>query len=124
MSILNKLFGKKSCNCSCETEVKEEPKVQETNCSCGGVCNEVIEGNKMEIRVLGPGCKNCHTLEKNTLEAVNELGLNAELTHVTDFAEIAKYGIMSTPGLWVDGKVVSYGKVLTKDEIKTILEKL
>lgn len=120
MSIFDKLFGKKECGCSCGTEVKEEPKVQETSCSCEGT-NEV---NKMEIRVLGPGCKNCHTLEKNTLEAVNELGLDVKLTHVTDFAEIATYGIMSTPGLWVDGKVVSYGKVLSKDEIKELLKKL
>lgn len=120
MSIFDKLFGKKECGCSCGTEVKEEPKVQETSCSCEGTS----EVSKMEIRVLGPGCKNCHTLEKNTLEAVNELGLDVKLTHVTDFAEIATYGIMSTPGLWVDGKVVSYGKVLSKDEIKELLKKL
>lgn len=120
MSIFNKLFGKKECGCSCGTEVKEKPKIQEISCSCEGK----IEENKMEIRVLGPGCKNCHTLEKNTLEAVNELGLDVKLTHVTDFAEIATYGIMSTPGLWVDGKVVSYGKVLSKDEVKEILKKL
>lgn len=124
MSIFNKLFGKKECGCSCRTEVKEEPKVQETTCSCGGNCEGIVERNKMEIRVLGPRCKNCHTLEKNTLEAVNELGLDAKLTHVTDFAEIATYGIMSTPGLWIDGKIVSYGKVLPKDEIKEILKKL
>lgn len=116
MSILKKIFG----GCSCGTEVKEEPKVQETACSCGGTCNE----NKIEIRVLGPGCKNCHTLEKNTLEAVKDLGLEATISHITDFAEIAKYGIMSTPGLWIDGKVVSYGKVLSKDDIKRILEKI
>ena len=54
---------------------------------------------------------------------MNELGLDAKLTHVTDFAEIATYGIMSTPGLWIDGKIVSYGKVLPKDEIKEILKK-
>lgn len=118
MSIFNKLFGKKNCGCSCENEVKEEPKIQETSCSCNS------GEKKLEIRVLGPGCRNCHTLEKNTLEAVNELGLEVELTHITDFAEIAKYGIMSTPGLWIDGKIVSYGKVLTKEEIKTILERL
>ena len=50
--------------------------------------------------------------------------IDAKLTHVTDFAEIATYGIMSTPGLWIDGKIVSYGKVLPKDEIKEILKKL
>ncbi|WP_294530941.1 thioredoxin family protein [uncultured Fusobacterium sp.] len=120
MSILKKIFG----GCSCGTEVKEEPKVQETACSCGGACHEIVEGNKIEIRVLGPGCKNCHTLENNTLEAVKELNIEATISHITDFAEIAKYGIMSTPGLWIDGKVVSYGKVLSKDDIKRILEKI
>ena len=55
MSIFNKLFGKKECGCSCRTEVKEEPKVQETTCSCGGNCEGIVERNKMEIRVLGPG---------------------------------------------------------------------
>ena len=124
MSIFDKLFGKKECGCSCGTEVKEEPKVQETSCSCGGNCEGTNETSKMEIRILGPGCKNCHTLEKNTLEAVNELGLDVKLTHVTDFAEIATYGIMSTPGLCVDVKVVYYGKVLSKDEIKELLKKL
>lgn len=107
MSIFNKLFGRKGYDCS-----------------CGGACHETAEENRMEIRVLGAGCKNCHTLEKNTLEAVNELGLKVKLIHVTDFAEIAKYGIMSTPGLWIDGKIVSYGKVLSKDEVKEILEKI
>lgn len=121
MSILKKIFG--GCGCSCGTEVKEEPKVQETTCTCGS-CNSESEETKMEIRVLGPGCKNCQTLEKNTLEAVGEMKLDVKIVHVTDFAEIVKYGIMSTPGLWIDGKVVSYGKVLSKDEVKTILEKL
>lgn len=121
MSIFDKLFGKKSCGCSCEAEKKEEIKIQDSQCECGGNCQC---GDKIEIRILGSGCKNCNTLEKNTLEAVSELGLDVKLTHVTDFAEIAKYGIMSTSGLWVDGKVVSYGKVLSKDEVKEILKKL
>lgn len=111
MSIFNKLFGNKGCCCSTSQESSN------TNNSCS--CDEA----DMEIRVLGPGCKNCQTLEKNTLDAINELGIKAKLTHITDFAEIAKYGIMSTPGLWVDGKVVSYGKVLTKDEIINLLKK-
>lgn len=120
MSILKKIFG----GCSCEKEIKEEVKIQETACSCGGNCKGVDEGKRIEIRVLGPGCKNCHTLENNTIEAVKELNIEATISHITDFAEIAKYGIMSTPGLWIDGKVVSYGKVLSKDDIKRILEKI
>lgn len=114
MGIFNKLFGEKGC---CNAETKK------TSCSCGGACNSSAE-EATEIRILGSGCKNCQTLEKNTLEAVNELGLKVKVNYITDFAEIAKYGIISTPGLWIDGKIVSYGKVLTKDEVKTILEKL
>ena len=58
------------------------------------------------------------------MEVTNELGIKTKVKHITDFSEIAKYGIMSTPGLWIDGKVVSYGKVLSKDEIKIILKKI
>lgn len=115
MSILKKIFG--SCGCSCGTVQKSETEDQKIN-------NNFGNDSTLEIRVLGPGCKNCHTLENNTLEAVKELNIEATISHITDFAEIAKYGIMSTPGLWIDGKVVSYGKVLSKDDIKRILEKI
>lgn len=115
MGIFNKLFGEKESCCNAETK--------KTSCSCGGACSSLTEGT-MEVRILGSGCKNCQNLEKNTLEAVNELGLKVEVNHITDFSEIAKYGIMSTPGLWINGKIVSYGKVLSKDEVKTILKKL
>ncbi|UCF02764.1 MAG: TM0996/MTH895 family glutaredoxin-like protein [Deltaproteobacteria bacterium] len=53
----------------------------------------------MDIKVLGPGCPKCHTLEKNTREAVKELGLEAEVSKVTDVNEIAGYGVFITPGL-------------------------
>jgi small redox-active disulfide protein 2 len=78
----------------------------------------------MKIKVLGPGCKNCVTLEANTKEALVELGIEAEVEKVTDFAEIAKYGIMSTPGLVIDEKVVSFGKVLKPKDIVQIIEKV
>ena len=71
----------------------------------------------MIIKVLGSGCRNCKTLEANTKAAISELGIVAEVVHVTDFAEIAKYGIMSTPGLVVDEKLVSFGRVLKPKEI-------
>lgn len=115
MGIFDKLFGERGSCCNAETK--------KTSCSCGGDCSS-LNGGIIEIRILGSGCKNCQTLEKNTLEAVEDLGLKAEVKHITDFAEIAAYGIMSTPGLWINGKIVSYGKVLSKDEIKIILEKL
>lgn len=77
----------------------------------------------MKIKVLGPGCRNCVTLANNTEEALKELGLEAEIIKVTDFKDIASYGIMSTPGLVIDEEVVSYGKVLKAGAIKEILQK-
>jgi len=78
-------------------------------------------GLNMDIKVLGPGCPKCHTLEKNTREAVKELGLEAEVSKVTDVNEIAGYGVFITPGLVVDGEVKLTGKVATKTEIKKLL---
>ncbi|MFR4440971.1 MAG: thioredoxin family protein, partial [Hungatella sp.] len=74
------------------------------------------------IKVLGPGCAKCAELEKSVRLALEELQLDLEIDHVTDFAEIAGYGVMSTPALVLHGKVVSYGKVLSVEEVKTILQ--
>jgi small redox-active disulfide protein 2 len=78
-------------------------------------------GFNMDIKVLGPGCPKCHTLEKNTREAVKDLGLEAEVSKVTDVNEIAGYGVFITPGLVVDGEVKLAGKVATKNQIKKLL---
>ncbi len=72
----------------------------------------------MEIKILGSGCKNCCTLEENARKAVEEKGLKATFEKVTDFKSIANYGVMRTPGLVVDEKVISSGKVLSVEEIK------
>ena len=77
----------------------------------------------MEIKILGIGCKNCVNLAKNTEEALKGLGMEATITKVTDMKDIAKYGIMSTPGLVIDEKVVSYGKVASTEEITELLKK-
>lgn len=75
----------------------------------------------MVIKILGSGCKNCKTLENNVREAVKEIGIDAEVIKVEDFKEIMKYGIMKTPALVVDERVLSFGKVLkTKDIIKLL----
>ena len=65
------------------------------------------------IEVLGPGCNNCQRLEANAREAVAAAGVEAEIRHITDYAEIAQRGVMSTPGLVIDGTVVSAGKIPT-----------
>ena len=77
----------------------------------------------MEIKILCIGCKNCVDLAKNTEEALKELGMEATITKVTDMKDIAKYGIMRTPGLVIDEKVVSYGKVASTEEITELLKK-
>lgn len=75
----------------------------------------------MQIKVLGPGCRNCVNLEKATREAVDQLGLDATIEKVTDYADIAAHGVMSTPGLVVDGTVVVSGRVPRTAEIVEIL---
>jgi small redox-active disulfide protein 2 len=76
------------------------------------------------IKILGSGCKKCNELEANTKAALGELGMDTAIDHITDFAAIAAYGVMSTPALVVDGKVVSFGKVLKKPEIINLLKKV
>jgi small redox-active disulfide protein 2 len=75
----------------------------------------------MLVKVLGPGCKNCVALEKATREAIERLGLDATVEKVTDYPTIAGYGVMSTPALVVDEKVVSAGRVLTPTHIAELL---
>ena len=71
----------------------------------------------MMIKILGPGCVNCQKVEKLVREAVAEAGVVAAVEHVTDFREIAGYGVFSTPAVVVDGKVKSVGKIPKKEEI-------
>jgi len=78
----------------------------------------------MIVKILGTGCKNCETLADNTKVALKETGLDAEIIKVTDFQEIMAYGVMSTPALVIDEKVVSFGKVLKPKEIVQILDKV
>lgn len=75
----------------------------------------------MIIKVLGPGCDNCARLESRTREALESLGWEATIEKVTDFGEIAGYGVMSTPGLVVDDKVLVSGRVPTVAEISRLL---
>jgi small redox-active disulfide protein 2 len=110
------LFGKKNTNASC---------------CCGGNCNEEsmakAENAKKEgasVKILGTGCAKCNALEAATKAALEQLGMDTTIDHVTDFSQIAAYGVMTTPALVVDGKVVSYGKVLKTEEVVKILQKI
>ena len=104
-------------------------KKKETSGCCGaGATPESVEraeDTKREsgVKVLGGGCAKCHELEANGKAALASLGLDQSVDLITDFSVIAAYGVMSTPALVVDGKVVSYGKVLKRDEVVTILKR-
>jgi small redox-active disulfide protein 2 len=75
----------------------------------------------MNIKVLGGGCSKCEALLENTKKAVQEKGIEAEIEYITDFSIIAGYGIMSTPALMIDGKVVSTVRVLNAKQIGKLL---
>ena len=75
----------------------------------------------MKIEILGMGCFKCKKLYDDTLAAVKELNVTAEIVKVEDIDKIIEYGIMITPALAIDGKVISSGKALTKDEIKKLI---
>ncbi|MGC9108965.1 MAG: redox-active disulfide protein 2 [Caldimicrobium thiodismutans] len=77
---------------------------------------------KREIKVLGPGCPKCELLYENVVKALDELGVEADIIKIKDFMQIAAHGVLTTPGLVVDGKLVSQGKVLSVEEIKEILK--
>jgi len=76
----------------------------------------------MEIKVVGGGCANCKKLLAHTEEAVKELGIEADIRYVTDMEEIMKTGIMSTPGLMVNGVAKVMGRVPAVKEIVKIIE--
>ena len=71
----------------------------------------------MEIKILGPGCAKCSKTIDNVNEAVNETGVDAQVTKVTDTMDIASYGVFGTPAVVIDGEVKSVGKVPSKDEV-------
>lgn len=77
-----------------------------------------------KVKILGSGCDKCNQLELATITALKQLGMDTAVDHVTDFSQIASYSVMTTPALVVDGKVVSYGKVLKVDEVVKLLQKV
>ena len=106
-------------------------KEETASCCCGGSCAaetraqaEPAKTENTGVKVLGSGCAKCNQLEAATKSALEQLGMDTTIDHVTDFSQIAAYGVMTTPALVVDGKVVSYGKVLKTEEVVKLLQKV
>lgn len=78
---------------------------------------------KINLKVLGTGCQKCKTLEKVVSEVVSENNFDAEIQKVEDIVQIMNYGIMTTPALLINEKIAFSGRVPSKTEIKTIIEK-
>jgi small redox-active disulfide protein 2 len=76
----------------------------------------------MEIRILGPGCPRCGEVEKRVINALAELNVAADVEKVTDIEKMMSYGILATPGLVIDGKVVSTGRIPRVEDIKAWIE--
>ena len=136
--IFARLFGRKESSGCCNMEIVEKPTKkgsccdmeivpEESGCNCreGTAAAERAdrETAQADILILGPGCKNCQGLEKNVKEALKKMGKEAQIAHVTDFQKIAAFGVMSTPGLVVKGKLLTSGKVLKADALVELLEK-
>jgi len=76
----------------------------------------------MKVQILGTGCINCRKLEENAKMAISELGIDSEIEKITNINKIIDMGVMMTPGLAIDGIVKSSGRVLSKNQIKEIIE--
>lgn len=139
---LGGLFGgKKGGSGCCNMEIVEEP---EGGSCCGGAAEQKAEpaccctgpvetyeadkgdgtGTLSSVKVLGPGCKNCHTLLENTQAALQEIGSTVAVEYVTDMATVANYGVLSTPALVVNEQVISSGRVLKTGDVVKLLHKL
>ena len=121
MGLFAKVFGKEDKEkngCCCGMEIVEVPEGEDAAaaCACGGTCG-APEVDEVVLTVLGPGCKRCHQLHEHTLAAAASASKAVSVQYVIDPAAIAEAGIMATPALLVNGKVVSQGKVLTAEEI-------
>ena len=125
MALFN--FKKVETPSCCGTPVKAEPTCacnsgttvyEASSCCCSGECSV------KSIKVLGAGCKSCHEQYENCKTAVKELGMDLEVEYITDMEKVMGYGIMSMPGIVVNEKVVSMGKVLKAADVIKLLKKL
>lgn len=78
----------------------------------------------MKIQVAGPGCPRCRETEKNVRDVCTQLNLNADISHIFDVKEFAKLGVLFTPAVIVDGKIVTSGKIPTVDELKKLFTEI
>jgi small redox-active disulfide protein 2 len=128
-------FGKKkkeqpACGCggACEPE---KPVQKAPACACSGSvatfeadAGAAKAAGLASVKVLGSGCRSCHALLVSTNEALKAMAVPFEAEYVTDMAAVASYGVMSTPALVVNEKVVSMGKVYSAAEVEKLLHKL
>lgn len=91
-------------------------------CSCGSQCG-ISDIKNARFIVLGACCKKSERTFENTKQAVAQLGLTDEVIQIGDNIEIAKYGVMQTPALVINSKVMAYGKMLSVDAVKKLIEK-
>lgn len=114
---------------------KENKNVCKCNCGCCGSDTENIETgcssddetkktSSISIKVLGTGCKSCHQQYENVIMAVKESSLDADVQYITDMKKIMEYGVMSMPAVVINEKTVVTGKVLKKDDVKALLDKI
>jgi len=109
-------FGKKKEEIESCCKEKKDSKMKDLN--------EMNDEKEAFVKVLGSGCTKCNQLEEAAKEALKIMGMDTTIEHVTDFAQIAAYGVMTTPALVVDNKVVSYGKVLKTQDVVLILKQI
>lgn len=106
-------------------EYRNQIDAKEPCCCCGGSAAgeaDKTSAGAERILVLGAGCPKCRALEQSVNKALEELGVSEPVGHVTDYAEMAKYGVMSTPALVIDGKAVSVGRTLNVREAQRLLK--
>lgn len=78
----------------------------------------------MNIKIIGTGCDKCDKLYENTKLAIDELGLNVDVEKIEDLIEMVKLGVMSSPSLMIDGKLVVSGQIASKEKIVTLIRNL
>ncbi len=109
-------FGKKKEKTSCCSCCQEKCETLKDEATANNIAKEP------GIKVLGSGCKKCSTLEKNVKDALCMLNLQEKVAHVKDFAEIAGYGVLTTPALVIDGEVVVTGRVPEEKELRSLIQ--